>query len=351
MIISKLKKQAEAHIGRDARIRDAVIIIPVAFSNGQRQAMMDAAAIAGLRVQRFVSGSTAATLLYSFNRKNRMMLGGPARYGGYTNERYRGSSSGQADENSLHMVLAFDFGGGSLDVTLAEICGETGILEVRATAGNAHLGGQDLDERVLGYLARDIQNRFGRDITTNLRAMSKLREACERAKRILSTNQSTKVELDGLAEGIDYYERMITRAGFEEMCADLLSSTLQSVDQVLNDAKIRKEDVNEYILVGGSSRIPRIVKILTDYFDGREPNKTVDTVEAAVCGAGIQAAILCSTMTGQVNGMLLLDVVPASLGIEITGGVMEVLSNETPPYQQRDRTPILRTQTISLVLF
>lgn len=341
MLLSKLKKQAEAHIGKGVRIRDAVIVIPATFSNTQRQAMIDAAAIAGLRVQRFISGSTAATLAYAFNRnsKNRSGRGDASNLPREGRSYSSGSFTPSADDDGSHIVLAYDFGGGSVDVTLSELQ-ENSVVEVKAIAGTASLGGRDLDELLLDYLIRDINRRYGRDIQSNLRAKARLREACERTKRILSTIQSTRVEVDGLAEGLDYYEKTITRTELEKICGDKIRSSLRYVEEVLRDAKIKKEDVHEYILVGGTSRMPFVTNMVRDFFGNtsREPNKTVDADEAAVYGAGIQAAIISAAVAEQMGELLLMDAVPISLGIETTNGVMAVLikRNATMPTRRSE---------------
>ena len=309
MILAKLKKQAEEYIGDNNRIRDAVIIIPATFTNPQRQTMVDAAAVAGLRVQRFMSGPTAATLLYAFNRMNRATLG-------------TSTNTGNMGETA-HIVLVCDIGGSSLSVTLAEI--DNGIVQVKATTGNTDFGGQDIDEHMVRHLVLDIRRRFRLDVSSNLKAVAKLREKCEEAKRVLSTNQSTRLEIDGLTDGIELYETTFTRTDFEVICGSLLKKPLECVRKLLENANVTSWDVHEYILVGGSSKIPGIGKLLKEFFGGREPNRTVDAFEAAVRGAGVQAALCGRITSSRIQALLVLDCLPFSLGIEATGGVMEAL--------------------------
>jgi L1 cell adhesion molecule like protein len=325
MILGELKEQAEAHIGPNTRIRHAVIIVPAAFTIAQRKATVDAAAIAGLHVQRFLVGSTAAVLTYEFNRKSRMMLNDlgslPEVARVYTTQNGGNSYAGKDQSGSTGriFVLVVDFGGSSLDVTLAEI--EDVFVRVKATAGYAYLGGGELDNCMRDVLVEDIQRRFRKDVTLSPRAMAKLKEACERAKCVLSTYESTKVKLEGLIDGVEDYERTITRTEFEGWCTGILSFVVKKVGQVLHNAQIKSEDVHDYILVGGTCRIPLVTRMLSDYFQGRESSKIIDVVEAgadAVRRAGIYAARISYKIDDDV---LLFDVSPVSLGIKPPGGV------------------------------
>ncbi|KAG5355819.1 Heat shock protein [Yarrowia sp. B02] len=232
-------------------------------------------------------------------------------------------------------VLIFDLGGGTFDVSLLSI--EDGIFEVKATAGDTHLGGEDFDNRLVNHFVQEFKRKHKKDISTNQRALRRLRTACERAKRTLSSSAQTSIEIDSLYEGIDFYTS-ITRARFEELCQDLFRGTLEPVEKVLKDAKMDKASVNEIVLVGGSTRIPKVQKLVSDFFNGKELNRSINPDEAVAYGAAVQAAILSGDTSSSTQDILLLDVAPLSLGIETAGGVMTKLipRNSTIPTKKSE---------------
>ncbi|CAJ2511070.1 Uu.00g066950.m01.CDS01 [Anthostomella pinea] len=296
MVLIKMRETAEAYLG--GNVTNAVITVPAYFNDSQRQATKDAGLISGLNVLRIINEPTAAAIAYGLDKKI------------------------EGERN----VLIFDLGGGTFDVSLLTI--EEGIFEVKSTAGDTHLGGEDFDNRLVNHF----------DLSSNARALRRLRTACERAKRTLSSSAQTSIEIDSLFEGVDFYTS-ITRARFEELCQDLFRSTIQPVDRVLTDAKIDKSQVHEIVLVGGSTRIPRVQKLITDYFNGKEPNKSINPDEAVAYGAAVQAAILSGdTSSKSTNEILLLDVAPLSLGIETAGGMMTKLipRNTTIPTKKSE---------------
>jgi len=307
MVLTKMKETAEAYLG--TTVKDAVVTVPAYFNDSQRQATKDAGVISGLNVLRIINEPTAAAIAYGLDKKN---------------------ASAAGKENN---VLIFDLGGGTFDVSILTI--EDGIFEVKSTAGDTHLGGEDFDNRMVDHFIKEFQRKHKKDITPNKRAVRRLRTACERAKRTLSASAQANIEIDSLFEGIDFYTS-ITRARFEELCADLFRGTLDPVEKSLRDAKLDKSAIHELVLVGGSTRIPKVQKLLSDFFNGKELNKSINPDEAVAYGAAVQAAILTGEQHESVSDLLLLDVAPLSLGIETAGGVMTTLikRNTTIPTKQ-----------------
>ena len=289
MVLTKMKDIAESFMGKP--VKDAVVTVPAYFNDSQRQATKDAAAIAGLNCLRIINEPTAAAIAYGLDKNK--------------------------DEDKI--VLIFDLGGGTFDVSLLNI--EGGIFEVKATAGDTHLGGEDFDARLLRHFSEEFKRKHKKDLSGNARALRRLRTACERAKRTLSSTSQTTVEIDSLFEGIDFYSS-ITRARFEDLNADLFRKCMEPVEQVIRDAKMDKSKVDEVVLVGGSTRIPKIQQMLSSFFNGKELNKSINPDEAVAYGASVQAAILSGVDNNNVQNLLLLDVAPVSLGIETAGGVM-----------------------------
>ncbi|XKL60914.1 hypothetical protein PGB90_007971 [Kerria lacca] len=304
MVLTKMKETAEAYLG--CKIRDAVITVPAYFNDSQRQATKDAGTIAGLNVLRIINEPTAAALAYGLDKNLK------------------------GERN----VLIFDLGGGTFDVSV--LCIDEGSLfEVKSTAGDTHLGGEDFDNRLVNYLADEFKRKFRKDITKNHRALRRLRTAAERAKRTLSSSTEANIEIDALDGGVDFYTK-ISRARFEELCSDLFRATLVPVEKALNDAKLAKHDINDIVLVGGSTRIPKIQSLLQNFFNGKPLNLSINPDEAVAYGAAVQAAILSGDQSSAIKDVLLVDVTPLSLGIETAGGVMTKLieRNSTIPCKQ-----------------
>merc|ERR1712088_250637 len=274
MILVKMKETAEAYLGSE--VKDAVVTVPAYSNDSQRQATKDAGVIAGLNVLRIINEPTAAAIAYGLDKKK-----------------------GQGECN----VLIFDLGGGTFDVSILSI--EDGIFEVKSTAGDTHLGGEDFDNRMVDHFVNEFKRKHKKDLTGNKRALRRLRTACERAKRTLSASAQASIEIDSLFEGIDFYTS-ITRARFEELCSDLFKSTLEPVEKAMRDAKMDKSSINDIVRVGGSTRIPKIQKLLQDFFNGKELNKSINPDEAAAYGAAVQTAILCGDKSEEVQDLLLI---------------------------------------------
>merc|ERR1712230_235257 len=300
MVLTKMRETAESYLG--GTVNNAVVTVPAYFNDSQRQATKDAGAIAGLNVLRIINEPTAAAIAYGLDKKT-------------TGERN---------------VLIFDLGGGTFDVSLLTI--EEGIFEVKATAGDTHLGGEDFDNRLVNHFVQEFKRKNKKDLTSNARSLRRLRTACERAKRTLSSSTQTSIEIDSLFEGVDFFSS-ITRARFEELCADLFRGTLDPVEKVMRDSKMDKRSVHDVVLVGGSTRIPKVQSLLSDFFGGKEPSKSINPDEAVAYGAAVQAAILSGNGSEKTDELLLLDVTPLSLGLETAGEVMTVLipRNTTVP--------------------
>merc|ERR1712025_702598 len=261
---------------------DAVVTVPAYFNDSQRQATKDAGVIAGLNIMRIINEPTAAAIAYGLDKKK---------------------------DDKESNVLIFDLGGGTFDVSILSI--EGGIFEVKSTAGDTHLGGEDFDNRMVDHFVNEFKRKHKKDMKGNKRALRRLRTACERAKRTLSASAQANIEIDSLFEGIDFYTS-ITRARFEELCSDLSKGTLEPVEKAMRDAKMDKSSINDIVLVGGSTRIPKIQKLLQDFFNGKELNKSINPDEAVAYGAAVQAAILTGDTSEEVSDLLLLDVAPPS---------------------------------------
>jgi len=303
-VLSYMKTTAEAYLGES--VRDAVITVPAYFDNSQRTATKDAGAIADLNVLRIINEPTAAALCYGLDAK---------------------------DQN--RKVLIFDLGGGTFDVTVLSI--EEGIFEVKATGGDTHLGGEDFDNLVVDHFVKEFSLKHKKDIMGNARALRRLRSACEKAKRSLSSGTTASIEIDSLYEGIDFYTTL-TRAKFEELCSKLFNKCIDTVKTVMKDAKLDKKNLDEVVLVGGSTRIPRVQTMLSEFLGGRELCKSVNPDEAVAYGAAVQAAILTGVKNENLNSMVLLDVTPLSLGVETKGKIMSVVipRNTTIPVRKNE---------------
>ncbi|PIC53196.1 hypothetical protein B9Z55_000300 [Caenorhabditis nigoni] len=295
MVLQQMRNISEKYLGHD--VKDAVITVPAYFNDSQRQATKDAATIAGLNVIRIINEPTAAALAYGLDR-------------GITGEK---------------KVLIFDLGSGTCDVSILSIADKS-VFEVISTAGDTHLGGEDFDSRLVEHFITEFKRKSGKDICENPRAIRRLRDACEHAKRTLSSKTETTVEVESLIDGIDFKSK-ITRAKFEELCAELFRRTLEPVERALKDSEIDKRNIDEIVLVGGSSKVPKIQKLLRDFFDGKELNCSINPDEAVAFGAAVQAAVLSGVRDDTVKDVVLYDVTPLSLGINTVGGVMSNIIN------------------------
>ena len=293
MILSKMKEIAESYIGET--VTDAVITVPAYFNDSQRQSTKDAGQIAGLNVLRIINEPTAAAIAYGLDKKDK-------------------------EQN----ILIFDLGGGTFDVSILSI--DEGIFEVKATAGDTHLGGEDFDNLLVHHFSSEFKRKHKKDLSENKKSIRRLKTACERAKRTLSSSQTASIELDSLFDGIDFFTN-ISRAKFESLCMNQFQKCIDPVSKVLKDSKISKSNVDEIVLVGGSTRIPKVQQLLSEFFNGKELCKSINPDEAVAFGACVQAAILSGdTVKGdKTEDLLLLDVAPLSLGIETAGNIMTKL--------------------------
>ncbi|CDF38594.1 unnamed protein product [Chondrus crispus] len=306
MVLGKMKKTAEEYLGKE--VKNAVVTVPAYFNDAQRQATKDAGTIAGLNVMRIINEPTAAAIAYGLNKKG--------------------------EKN----IMVFDLGGGTFDVTLLTI--DDGVFEVLSTNGDTHLGGEDFDQRVMDYMMKLFKRKYSKDISKDKRALAKLRRECEKAKRALSSQTQVRIEIESLFDGQDFSETL-TRARFEELNSDLFRRTLKPVEKVLKDASFTKDEVHEVVLVGGSTRIPKIQQMVSDFFNGKAPSKGINPDEAVAYGAAVQAGILSGDGGEATDHVVLVDVAPLSLGIETVGGVMSKI------IPRNSKVPASKSQTFT----
>ena len=309
MVIQRLKETTESFLGHP--LKKVVITVPAYFNDSQRQATKDAGAIAGLEVLRIINEPTAAAIAYGLDK---------------------------TDDKQERNILVFDCGGGTHDVSILTLDG--GIFEVKATGGDTHLGGSDIDNLIVEWLCEDIKKRMKKDVRENARALKRLNIAAEKAKKTLSSSTTTTIEVESLLDGVDY-NTSLTRAKFEQLADKVFSRTLEPLDRLLKDAKMSKGDIHEIVLVGGTTRIPRVQELLSNYFNGKQLNKSLNPDEAIAYGAAVQASILTGQGNSKTSELLLLDVAPLSLGIETAGGVM------TKIIERNTTIPTKKSQTFS----
>jgi len=308
MVLLKMKQIAEAYLGHE--IKNAVVTVPAYFNDSQRQATKDAGVIAGLNVLRIINEPTAAAIAYGLDRK----------------------------EEAESTILVYDLGGGTFDVSLLTI--EQGVFEVVATNGDTHLGGEDFDQRTMDYLMGVIKQKYNQDLSKDKRAIQKLKREVEIAKRTLSSTHHVTIEIEQLVPGFDFTETL-SRAKFEELNNDLFRKTLGPLEQVLEDSQVDKKDIDEIVFVGGSTRIPRIQKLVKEFFNGKEPNLGINPDEAVAYGAAVEAGILSGEAGEEISDVLLIDVTPLTLGIETAGDVV------SPVLSRGSVIPATKTQTFA----
>ncbi|CAD8188529.1 unnamed protein product [Paramecium pentaurelia] len=288
MVLSKMKEIAEGYLGQN--VKNAVVTVPAYFNDAQRQATKDAGNISGLNVVRILNEPTAAAIAYGLDSK-------------------------QVESN----ILVFDLGGGTFDVSILTI--DNQVFEVISTSGDTHLGGEDFDQRLIDHFIKLVQKKYGKDVSGDKRAIQKLKRECEKAKRRLSAAQEAKVEIEDLVEGLDFSE-VLTRAKFEELNSDLFRKTIEPMQTALNDSGLKKSQIDEIVLVGGSSRIPKVRQLVKEFFEGKDPNTGINPDEAICYGAAIQGGLICGEKSDATDGLVVIDATPLSLGIETVGGVM-----------------------------
>ncbi|XP_042297152.1 heat shock 70 kDa protein-like [Sceloporus undulatus] len=313
MVLARMKQIAEAYLG--CSVSQAIVTVPAYFNDAQRQATIDAGAIAGLHILKILNEPTAAAIAYGLDLRNQ--------------------------DGGTRNILIFDLGGGTFDVSI--LSAEDSIFEVKATAGNTHLGGQDFDKRLVAYLADEFKKKHKRDLHQDKKAMQRLKTAAERAKCILSSCTSASISVDSLYHGIDFHTT-VTRARFEDLCSDLFRATLKPLERALKDARMNKGEIMDIVLVGGSTRIPKIQKLLKEYFNGKELCKGINPDEAVAYGAAIQAAILTGNRTPKMQNLFLLDVTPLSLGINTQGGVMATIIKRNSPVPTKETMEFTTTE-------